>query len=142
MAARKHRKLRMLKQEAETQQTKADFEKLCAQSPIIFPSSGKKLIQVPDKHGVYVISDRVGRVLHVGRTYRGKAGLKQRIKNHLNGQSSFVHTYIKGNKRQLRRGYTFKFLEVGHARRRALLEHYATGMLSPAHLGLGKSLKP
>src|SRR5262245_18697436 len=110
MIARKRRKPRLLKQRAETQQTKTDFERLCGQLPIKFPCAGKKLIQIPDKQGVYVISDRVGRVLHVGRTYRSKARLKQRIQNHLNGQSSFVRAYLKGNKRQLRRGYTFKFL--------------------------------
>jgi hypothetical protein len=141
MATRKRVNRRLLQQRAETRQTKTDFAKLLAQPSIRFPRVCETLIGVPGKQGVYVIFDRVGRVLHVGRTYRGKAGLNQRIKNHLNGQSSFVHTYLKQNKGQLRKGYTFKYLTVGHARRRALLEHCAAGLLSPAHLGLGKSLK-
>lgn len=142
MAPRQRRKYRLGRQHGESRRTKKHFSELLARPAKNFPRKGEKLSSVPDKHGVYIIFDRIGRVLHVGRTYRGKAGLRQRLTNHLNGQSSFVRMFLKKNKQKLQKGYTFKYLQVGHARRRALLEHYSTGMLSPAHLGLGKSLKP
>ena len=42
-------------------------------------------------HGVYIIYSPNGRVTHVGRTVRGKRGLRQRLNNHLHGASSFVY---------------------------------------------------
>jgi len=47
--------------------------------------------------------------------------------------------YLKRRASNLRNGYTFRYLIVAPARRRALLEIYATGMLCPVHLGTSDS---
>jgi hypothetical protein len=94
---------RIARQNKELKKTKELFRDLSKQPPVCFPKKRKALI-VPSKHGVYVIFDKVDRVLHVGRTYRARRGLWQRLKDHLNGQSSFVHTYLNGNKNRLRKG--------------------------------------
>src|SRR5258706_7119 len=47
--------------------------------------------------------------------------------------------YLKRRGSNLRNGYTFRYLIVAPARRRALLEIYATGMLCPVHLGTSDS---
>lgn len=75
--------------------------------------------------------------MHVGRSVRGREGLAQRLGNHLRGQSSFAKSYLKGNGRLLREGYTYQYLVVADNRARALLEHLAVGELCPEHLGLG-----
>jgi hypothetical protein len=87
------------------------------------------------KQGVYVISSRKGVVLHVGKTVRAKNGLKQRLTNHLHGQSSFTIKYMNGEGFRLRGVYKYKYLEVKHHRLRALLEAYAISNLCPKHLG-------
>jgi hypothetical protein len=111
------------------------FRKLCAAPATPFPEP-RGHIQAPFEHGVYVIySPRSSEVLHVGRTYRGKGGLHQRLKNHLHGLSSFTHTHLDGRGTKLRNGYKFRCLPVKRPRQRALLEFYATGRLCPAHLG-------
>jgi hypothetical protein len=96
-------------------------------------------MDAPDLQGVYVIYSpriqKVRKVVHVGRTYRGTAGLRQRLKNHLHGASSFTNEFLKGHGRKLRNGYAFRCLPVRSARRRALLEFYAAGCLCPAHIG-------
>jgi len=87
---------------------------------------------------VYVIYNPKGTVLHVGRTPRAKKGLRQRLNNHLLGQSSFAHKYLKGRGNLLRKGYKFKYLVIKNPRERALVEAFSVGKLCPAHLGLGK----
>ena len=103
-----------------------------------FPKHRKR-IDAPNKQGVYVIySPSVRKVVHVGRTYKGTAGLRQRLKNHLHGSSSFTEKYLKDGGSSLRNGYTFRCLPVASPRRRALLEAYAAGCLCPAHIGLSE----
>jgi hypothetical protein len=114
------------------------YRQLLRQNIIRFPPVGENL-DVPDEHGVYIIRDRSNHIVHVGRTYRGTRGLWQRLNNHLQGQSSFVEVFLSKKKSRLRKGYTYQFLDAPRARYRALLEHLATGLLCPEHLGVGKS---
>lgn len=124
-------------QNNERQHINALFKRLNAQPIIPFPQPRQSL-DAPRSHGVYVIRDHAGLVVHVGRSLRGKAGLFQRLGNHLNAQSSFVIAHLDRDGRKLRDGYTFQFLEVEHDRERALLEHFATAWHCPAHLGVGR----
>lgn len=110
------------------------------QSQLPFPSARLR-INAPSAHGVYVIRGPRGRVLHVGRTLRGKNGLSQRLRDHLLGNSSFVKSYFGGRGAVLRRGYTYQYLEVPKDRPRALLEYLATAWHCPAHLGVGAAKK-
>jgi hypothetical protein len=93
----------------------------------------------PTDLGVYLIYDRKGQIVHVGQTPRGKAGIRQRLFNHLYGQSSFTEHYLKGDGARLRKGYAFRCLVVRDARLRALLEAHAIGQLCPAHIGTGRA---
>ncbi|MEH2510169.1 excinuclease UvrABC nuclease subunit [Nitrobacteraceae bacterium AZCC 1564] len=102
-----------------------------------FPRSGERL-DVPDLHGVYVIYNPKGRVSHVGRTVRGKRGLRQRLNNHLHGASSFVIKALRGKGVKLRKGYKFRYIAIDDSRLRALLESYVIGQLCPDHLGDGQ----
>ena len=113
------------------------FQQLERQPTIPFPQLRQPL-RAPKTHGVYIIRDKKGRVVHVGRSVWGKEGLFQRLHNHLQAQSSFVVVHLSGNGKALREGYTFQYLDVPHARKRALLEHFATAWHCPAHLGVGK----
>lgn len=123
----------------ESQEIKHLFERLCSQPRKVFPKNLQPL-DVPSTQGVYIIR-KDETVLHVGRTVRGKRGLHQRLRNHLNGISSFAYEYLGGNGAILRgNGYTYQFLELENSRKRALLEAYAIGMLCPKHLGLGEQL--
>ena len=45
-------------------------------------SKSREALDVPDKHGVYIIFSPSRVVLHVGRKIRGKRGLRQRLSNH------------------------------------------------------------
>lgn len=112
------------------------FERLQKQKADPFPKAGERLV-APTTHGVYVIRDPARKVVHVGRTLRGRNGLLQRLYQHLRGQSSFVQVHLKGNGSQLRGGYTFQYLEVPDDRERALLECFATAWHCPEHLGVG-----
>jgi hypothetical protein len=103
-----------------------------------FPNPRERLA-VPDKHGVYVIYSPRGTVLHVGRTVRGERGLRRRLNNHLHGRSSFTRQFLDGKGSQLRGTHSFSYLEVANARRRALLEAFASGSLCPKHLGVGEN---
>ena len=103
-----------------------------------FPARGVRL-EAPNSHGVYVIRDAAGRVVHVGRTMRGQNGLRQRLGNHLQAQSSFVISYLKGRGKRLRNGYTYQYLEVAESRNRVLLEYAATVWYCPIHLGDGSA---
>jgi hypothetical protein len=88
-------------------------------------------MDAPDRQGVYLIYSprirKVRKVVNVGRTYRGTAGLQQRLKNHLHGASSFTQKYLKANGRKLRKGCAFRCLPIASVRARALLEAYAAG---------------
>lgn len=112
------------------------FRELLRRPEILFPTAGRK-VTVPITQGVYIIRDPSGVVAHVGRSVRGKRGLYQRLCNHLAGKSSFSRKHLKGDCSKLRSGYTFQFLEIEDARKRALVEYLAAGSLCPAHLGLG-----
>lgn len=95
-------------------------------------------LAAPPAQGVYVIVDARGRVVHVGRTVRGKSGLHQRLKNHLYGQSSFVNDYLEGRGDELRQKYSYKWVEVRNDRMRALVEAAAIAWYCPRHLGVGQ----
>jgi len=113
------------------------FTDLCNKPVRLFPKERERL-SAPSDSGVYIIR-KGDTVLHVGRTVRGKEGIRQRLKNHLHGSPSFTNKYLKGNGAVLRDGeHTYKFIVVEYARDRALLEAYAIGILCPKHIGLGE----
>lgn len=112
------------------------YKKLLHQKQQLFPNPGEKL-SASVKQGVYVISNSKGAVLHVGKTARAKGGIKQRLKNHLHGQSSFTKKYLNGNGTKLRGACKYMYIEVANPRIRALLEAYSISNLCPKHLGLG-----
>jgi hypothetical protein len=128
-----------VRQKSEERNVKTLFIKLQKAESVPFPKR-RQPVKATNAPGVYIILSKSDRVLHVGRTLRGDHGLRQRLYGHLNGQSSFVSTFLKGNKSRLRKGYKYKLIEVMRPRQRALLEHYAIGVLCPAHLGLGLDL--
>ena len=99
------------------------------------PERGR--LHAPTEPGVYLIYDARGRVAHVGRTPRARNGLRQRLNDHLHGNSSFTNEYLKGDGSKLRHGYQYKYLVITDPRKRALVEALATGALCPLHLGLG-----
>ena len=72
----------------EPKTIKAKLKQLLKSPLLRFPASGDRLT-VPYLQGVYIIYDPKGRVVHVGRTVRGRRGLHQRINNHLHGRSSW-----------------------------------------------------
>ncbi len=125
--------------EMERAQIEKLFTELEERPRLQFPKVGEALGAPQNRHGVYVIRNLAGDVEHVGRTLRGKKGLFQRLKNHLQGQSSFVKEHLSGNGSALRDGYTYQYIEVDDDRKHALLECYATAWHCPAHLGLGLS---
>lgn len=101
-----------------------------------FPPPRRK-VDAPIDQGVYIIDNPSNAVEHVGRTYRGKRGLAQRLRNHLSGSSTFCKKYLRPNSIDLRTGYRFRYIIVENDRLRAPLENYATGHLCPKHLGTG-----
>lgn len=102
-----------------------------------FPAARERLAATSN-HGVYLIMSPRGKVLHVGRTVRGRNGLRQRLNDHLQGQSSFTARYFDRKGAKLRRSHSFSYVEVPDSRARALLEAYAVGHLCPAHIGTGE----
>ena len=111
------------------------------EAPLVrFPAS-RRDIEAPETQGVYVIYGDYNRVLHVGKSSRGKKGLLQRLRNHWDGKSSFVGSYLKRDPSALRAGFKYRYLEIEDSRSRALLEMYATAKLCPLHLGLNERLK-
>lgn len=112
------------------------LKELVASEAIPFPKPRQSL-NAPSQHGGYLIYSPKGKILHVGRTLRGKNGLKQRLHNHLMTASSFSIQYLKGDGSVLRKGYCYKFLVVSSPTKRAYLEAYATGILCPLHIGTG-----
>ena len=109
----------------EKDQIEALFQRLEKQPRVAFPLTRAKPL-APKTHGVYVIRNKKGRVVHVGRTVRGEAGLHQRLNNHLQANSLFGTVHLSSDGIALREAYTFQYLEVPNERKRALLEHYAT----------------
>jgi len=126
-----------MKSPCELKRIQELFKKLLAVDSIKFPKPRKRMLATR-KPGVYLIINSKSKVVHVGRTVRGKNGIAQRLKNHLNGKSSFVGSFLKRDGSKLRGRYSFKCLAVKNSRKRALLEAYATGHLCPKHLGLGE----
>lgn len=122
----------------EQKRVQALFRELMDTRKQDFPEEGQEL-HAPDERGVYVIYSPRGRVVHVGGTPRGKHGIRQRLKNHLHGASSFAEKFLDGKGSKLRHGYTFRCLVVRKIRDRALLEAYTIGQLCPAHIGLGQT---
>ena len=118
----------------------AQFLRLRRRPTHRFPKRGFALA-APDQHGVYIITDSKGKVVHVGRTIRGRRGLYQRLRNHIQGQSSFVLSYLNGDGETLRDGYGFQYLEVNDDKQRAFLEALAIGRLCPSHIGIGVNTK-
>src|SRR5687767_8585194 len=107
----------------ESHEIKKLFDNLCIQPRRSFPKQ-RELLDAPLNHGVYIIRKQEA-VLHVGRTLRCKGGLCQRLKNHLHGSSSFVNEFLKGDATILRdTNYSYQYLELADARKRALLEAY------------------
>lgn len=115
------------------------FIRLIRAKPRRFPLARERM-PAPTSHGVYLIFGPRGRILHVGRTVRGKKGLRQRLNNHLLGQSSFTASHFRRKGAKLRGTYSFSYIEVIDARTRALLEAYAVAHLCPKHLGVGKNV--
>ena len=70
------------------------FNKLRQQKLMQFPRNGYvERLDVSEAQGVYVIYNPRKIPVHVGRTVHGKRGLRQRLDQHLLGQSSFVGHY-------------------------------------------------
>jgi len=101
-----------------------------------FPANRQRLL-CSKKQGVYLIFDPRGRIAHVGRTTRARAGIFQRLAAHMAGRSSFVIKFLKNQRSSLREGYSFSFVEIASPRLRALVEAYSTGVLCPRHIGTG-----
>lgn len=127
----------MTNQTAERDHVEVLLRNLDSQPCHAFPAPRGKL-EAPSTQGVYLIRSDTGVVMHVGRTVSGKKGLAQRLRNHLNGKSSFVRSYLNGEAMLLRGSFTFQFIEVEDDRERALLEYRAIAWYCPAHLGLGR----
>ena len=120
----------------EVEEIRRLYKLLLQQDKKTFPQPGQSF-EAPAEHGVYVIYQGED-ALHVGRTVRGEQGLRQRLKNHLRGKSSFARAYLSGDGSKLRdHGYFLQLLEVPDARKRTLLEALAIGKLCPRHIGLG-----
>ena len=120
----------------EQQKIKSLYKKLLASPWHSFPLPGKPLDSTAE-HGVYIIYNARGGVVHVGRTLRARNGLNQRLRNHLNAASSFTNIYLHGDGSELRSGYQYKYLVLADPRKRALVEALAIGVLCPKHIGLG-----
>jgi hypothetical protein len=121
----------------ESQKIEQLLEAFLASEPFAFPKKRENL-RAPLKQGVYIILDPCGDTVHVGRTLRGKRGLYQRLRNHLNAASSFTKIYFNGDGSKLRSGYKYKYIVLADPRERALVEALAIGVLCPPHIGLGE----
>jgi len=125
----------------EPKRVEARLKQLNSRKEHAFPDFREPL-DAPSEPGVYIIRNPAGRVVHVGRTVRGRKGLFQRLNNHLDGKSSFMRAYLPGNRIKLREGFTYQYLVVPDDRERVLLEYAATVWHCPEHLGVGsKGLK-
>ncbi len=125
-----------MKKSREQQDVRRRFARLMRAKRYRFPSHRERLF-APPHHGVYVVFGPGNRILHVGRTVRGKRGLLQRLTDHLRGNSSFTASSFQRDGSKLRGKCSYAFLTIKDARSRVLLESYAVGFLCPKHLGLG-----
>ena len=114
------------------------YDELIDQEECIFPERYQPL-NAPIKQGVYIITDKSGKVLHVGKTDRAKNGLRQRLNNHLQGQSSFTKARFNRTGHKLRGNCKYRCMIVSDPRARTLIEAYDVSHLCPAHLGTGES---
>jgi hypothetical protein len=129
----------------ELQRVTGKFAELIRSSLHSFPASRRQFRET-DKRGVYVIYSPRGTILHVGGTPRGRRGIRQRLGNHLHGQSSFTNKSkylwrhggrtLKGRCTYVREHCSYRCLAVKDERLRVLLEAYAIGHLCPDHVGL------
>jgi hypothetical protein len=129
----------------ELVRVKAKFAELIRSPLHLFPGSRQRFKET-DKRGIYVIYSPRGKVLHIGGTPRGQRGIRQRLGNHLHGQSSFTNksNYLRRyGGRTLKDRYTYvrehcsyRCLAIEDERLRVLLEAYAIGHLCPDHVGL------
>jgi hypothetical protein len=116
------------------------FDELIHQKLFLFPHKGYvEKLGVPSRQGVYVIYDPRKIPVHVGRTVRGRNGLRQRLNQHMLGQSSFVQEFLKGCGSKLRGKYSFRYYVINNDRHRALAESLGVGIICPKHLGLSRS---
>lgn len=84
--------------------------------------------------GVYIIYNNKKEVLYIGRTPKAKGGLKQRIKNHLNGASSFSINFAQKNNLDLKKIGKFRYIPIEDYSERAYTEALATGKLCPQYI--------
>jgi hypothetical protein len=110
------------------------FKRLKKADLNVFPSTPREL-SAPDSQSVYIIYDPQGRVCHVGCSYRGKRGLYQRLRNHMETKSSFTIAKAQWHGSKLRGKYKFRYLAVDDYRQRLFLENLAIGSLCPQHIG-------
>lgn len=127
------------KRAQEQQRIQALYRRLVDSTWRDFPREGP-LLDATERQGVYVIRSPGRTVRHVGSTYRVKKGLKQRLRNHLGGHSSFALAAasvggLGGHGAKLRSGYQYQFIAVNNGRVRHLLEHLAIGKLCPKYVG-------
>ena len=132
------------------EKVKEKFGKLLRAKIKSFPAQQHQFKETEER-GVYVIYGPHGKVLHVGGTPRGRRGIRQRLSNHLHGQSSFTNKseYLRQHGgRTLKARYTYvrercsyRCLAIGDERLRVLLEAYAIGHLCPDHIGLHQVAK-
>lgn len=115
------------------------FDELINSESHLFPIKGA--VKVSQKQGVYIVFGFKNEILHIGTTKYAKKGLNQRLTNHLRNQSSLSKNYLKPNEISLRNGCKFRYLELADARKRALLEALATGLLCPKYIGTGERNK-
>jgi hypothetical protein len=120
--------------DGEREKLQALFDKLMCAPKHKFPLARERLY-APTDRGVYVIYDPKGEPAHVGSTPRAKGGIRQRLNDHLAGNSSFTITHLNKDPSKLRGEYEFQCVVVPDSRLRALLEAYAIGQLCPAHIG-------
>jgi hypothetical protein len=121
---------------SDLRKVQASFDKLCGSDRLPFPDSREPLT-APIDRGVYVIYGPRDKVLHVGATPRGQGGIRQRLSNHLHGQSSFTNKSeylkqhggptLKNRYTYVRDHCTYRCLPIADDRLRALLEAYAIG---------------
>jgi len=127
----------MRQEERDFRTVEVLFRKLRRSRRRVFPQK-KSQLGASKRQGVYLIYNKRGRVVHVGRTPRARGGIRQRLHDHLSDRSSFTTKYLKRKAYRLwKERFQYQYVVVSSRRRRALLEMYAIGRLCPAHLGLG-----
>lgn len=124
----------------ETDDIKKLYITLLSQNKVNFPPLGTKVNETASQ-GVYVIKNERGMILYVGRTTRRKSGLNGRLDRHRLGYSSFATSYLDPKNLKIDTTYTFQYLGVEDARKRALLEALTIGKLCPAYVGTGEKKK-